>query len=87
MARIEFGQLPKSEGFAPRRRSEFWDDVALQLMENPHRWARVISKPEARIAAGVASQIRMGKLAAFAPRGTFEAASRGKDVWARYVGQ
>lgn len=76
---------------AQPRRSEHWRDVAAKLREHPGRWAVVVEDEFFGYAAGLASQVKAGKLAAFRPGGSFEAQTRtvGKSyrLYARYVGE
>lgn len=65
-------------------------DVAAKLRERPGRWA-IVSVYSTHVSAlSVAYQIRSGKLAAYRPKGAFEASARTVDgehrVYARFVG-
>jgi hypothetical protein len=70
--------------------SEYWSGIADQLKADPGAWYRILDGEKH---AGLASQIRSGRSAAFLPKGSFEATSRKSDddntwsVWARYVGE
>ncbi|KZM72286.1 hypothetical protein [Nocardia terpenica] len=60
-------------------------DKAELLRANPLRWAKIMTCHSATVAASQANNIRRGKLRAFTPSGTFEAAARDCDVYARYI--
>jgi hypothetical protein len=78
---VHFGELPPSDA----RATGAWRDEAAELRDRPGEWAVVATMPSNR-AAAMTANIRLGKLAAFRPAGTFEATKRGEDVWVRYVG-
>ena len=59
---------------------------AAELRANPKRWALIITRPTDKSASQFAFRIRNGLNAAWRPAGTFEAVSRGCDVYARYMG-
>lgn len=65
--------------------------VAAQLRYRPGQWARIAVHSTASRAAGCAASIRSGKLRAYLPAGSYEAAARTEDgvhaVFARYVGE
>lgn len=79
--KVEFGDLPGHTTF----RTE-WQAVAAELKDHIGQWAKVAHKETQSAASGLATNIKAGRLAAFRPAGHFEAAMRGTDVWARYVG-
>lgn len=60
-------------------------DKADLLRANPLRWAKILTCRSATVAASQANNIRRGKLRAFGPAGTFEAAARDCDVYARFL--
>ncbi|MFF4751806.1 hypothetical protein [Streptomyces sp. NPDC001270] len=84
---ITFGPLPKS---APGRRPGKHARAAEQLRAHPGEWAHVTTAKNSASSASLAGAIRAGRLAAYAPAGSFEAAARtvkGEPrVYARYVG-
>lgn len=63
-------------------------EIAQQLMARPNEWAIVLERGHQTTAA----RIRSGRIAAFRPKGKFEATARETDeqgrckVYARYVG-
>lgn len=61
--------------------------IAVVLKSKPGEWARVGDYDSARISSQMAYVIRTGRLAAYAPAGSFEAVGRLGEVWARYVGE
>jgi hypothetical protein len=63
-----------------------WQKEAAELRANPKRWALLTTAVSRPRAAQTALRIRNGVSRAFGPAGTFEAAARGCDVYARYVG-
>ena len=67
-------------------RSQILLTEAAELRANPKRWALIITRPTDKSASQFAFRIRNGLNAAWRPAGTFEAVSRGCDVYARYVG-
>ena len=75
------------------RRGDYVDHhlVAETLKSNPDAWAKVGKYRTVNSSASVASHIRGGLLAAYAPAGTFEAVARTVDgeywVYARYIGE
>jgi hypothetical protein len=73
------------------RRTDYWRYVADKLREHPGRWAVVLEDEAFGYAAGMATQIKAGRLAAFRPSGSFEAQTRTVDskyaCYARYVGE
>jgi hypothetical protein len=81
-------------GPPPRERSTKHARIARELKENPNVWGVVQRPASTTRAASAAQAIRTGKLAAYAPAGTFEAVARTVDtgdgiehrVYARYVG-
>jgi len=73
---------------AGRPHSKKWAAVADALKSNPGEWAVVAEN----VSPTTAHLIRSGSLKAFAPKGAFEAVTRGnknnraESVYARYVG-
>jgi hypothetical protein len=65
--------------------------VADKLREHPGRWAVVLEDEAFGYVAGMATQIKAGRLAAFRPSSSFEAQTRTVDskyaCYARYVGE
>lgn len=74
------------------RNADKYMEIADELRRNPGKWAMI-----GRMSAQNASNIKDGRLAAFRPRGTFEATYRNisksevgpdtADIYARYVGE
>lgn len=62
-----------------------YDDMIEQLVARPGDWARVPERLYTN-ATSIASNIRSGTLRAFAPKGSFEVATRSGVVYVRYVG-
>lgn len=62
-------------------------DESLALKTQPARWALLVSKKTPRAAWSTAYAINVGQLKAFQPAGHYQAAARGKDVYARYLGE
>jgi hypothetical protein len=64
--------------------------IAAKLRDRPGEWAHINTYTTPGSAASCAQQINSGRLAAYAPAGSFEAKSRTVDgerrVYARYVG-
>jgi hypothetical protein len=79
---VIFAPLPDG----PAARKKAWHAEANELRENIDLWARVAQKTSEGSAGAMANAIQRGTLSAFRPAGSFEAVTRGKDVWARYVG-
>lgn len=73
--------LPAKTG---KGRQDYIDAAAL-LKQNPGKWALLEQRASNQLAAGVASRIKTGYIPSFRD-GVYEAASRGGDVWVRYVG-
>lgn len=80
---------------APRRENRDWTSVAASLRENPNKTAKIAVGEANR---QLASSIKSGKIAAFAPAGAFEASSRASkdqaegeaktfDIFASFVGE
>lgn len=80
---------------APRRENRDWTSVAASLRENPNKTAKIAVGEANR---QLASSIKSGKIAAFAPAGAFEASSRATkdqaegeaktfDIFASFVGE
>lgn len=80
---------------APRRENRDWTSVAASLRENPEKTAKIAVGEANR---QLASSIKSGKIAAFAPAGAFEASSRATkdqaegeaktfDIFASFVGE
>jgi hypothetical protein len=63
-----------------------WLGEATDLRGRPRKWARIAERPTTVAAENMASGIRRADLAAFHPRGAFDARSQGPIVWAVYVG-
>ena len=77
-----------------RRPSTRWLAVASELRASPGRWAVVRTYGAGRLSAAstLAHRIKSGKMAAFRPRGDFEATIRTAEdgsatVYARYLDQ
>jgi hypothetical protein len=81
---LKFGEPP---GSVAGKTSQKWASEAAELRDRPKEWAVVATKPTASTAAAMALNVRSGLLRAFQPAGSFEAISRGCDVWVRYVGE
>jgi hypothetical protein len=67
------------------------DALAAELRAHPGRWARIDKTYSPESARVIAYQIRAARLAAYAPRGDFEAARRKQGpgesyVYVRYLG-
>ena len=56
------------------------------MRECPGKWALLDEHMPGRKSTSLADNIRRGNLAAFQPRGAFEARAYNGSVWARYVG-
>jgi hypothetical protein len=63
-----------------------WLDEAAELRSRPRTWARIAEHSGSGAAENMAAGIRRADLAAFHPRGAFDARSQGPIVWAVYVG-
>jgi hypothetical protein len=61
--------------------------AAEQLKTKPALWAVVFTRRTVKQAQTAAWSINTGGLKAFAPAGHFEAVARGRDVYARYLGE
>lgn len=87
--KVEFGELPP-DGRGEREPNGKWAQIAEALRVRPGVWAKVhaIAESAPRTGAGnVVSGIKHGTITrAMLPSGSFEAVSRGRDIWARYVG-
>jgi hypothetical protein len=57
-----------------------------RMRRTPGTWTRLEEAPTVKAAGNKAAQIRTGVAAAFRPSRHFEATSRGRTVWARWVG-
>ena len=64
--------------------SNRWRDEAAELRANPGRWA-LLTQTEGNKARNLVVQIKMGRLQAFRPAGTFEATARAGSVYARFL--
>lgn len=62
-------------------------DESLALKMQPGRWALLVSKKTPRAAWSAAYAINVGQLKAFQPAGHYQAAARGNNVYARYLGE
>ena len=61
--------------------------IADALRSHPGEWALILTSSTTATAGVMASHMRNGHMAAYTPAGAFEATSRGKNVYARYVGE
>jgi hypothetical protein len=86
MSEITFEAPP-----SPRRGDARHGSIAAQLRDWPDRWARVAAYSTPHGAWNTAYAIRNGRLRAYEPAGSFEAAARTVDgvhvVYVRYMGQ
>jgi hypothetical protein len=83
---VEFGDLPP----LPRHHrggTVRWEAEAAELRSRPGEWARLTTMPNNSSATSFSSAINNGDRLAFRPAGTFEATTRGADVWVRYIGE
>ena len=82
---VQFGELPqKTHG---ESHGSLHAAAAAALRQRPHEWALIHSAETRGTASSTASHVRHGGLGCFRPAGTFEATVRGRDVWARYIGE
>jgi len=81
---VKFGELPPG---TERQNGQGNWAVASALRERPGEWALAFQTDNQSQAYNKASNIQRGVISAFRPHGTFEAVTRGLDVWARYVGE
>ncbi len=82
---IQFGELPPSpRGSSPT--SSMYNAAAAALRQRPKEWALISTATTPATAGSTANRVRHGGLRCFRPGGTFEATTRGRDVWARYIG-
>lgn len=75
----------------PRERGDSkWVKEAIELRERPGEWAVLHTSKSAQLSAAAARTIRVAKVKAWQPAGSFEAIARTVDgehrVYARYVG-
>lgn len=63
-----------------------WAHVVAELREHAGKWAIIAVKDNNGAATSLAATIRSGATAAWAPKGAFQATSRGGTVYARYCG-
>jgi hypothetical protein len=82
---FQWGDPPPPHPRKGGKNTKAWREEADQLRIYPGKWARVADRQNASVAKAMASQIRLGILAAFQPIGHFEATHRGQYVYARYV--
>ena len=61
-----------------------WQEILAPLTECPERWARVADEGNAGRARGLAQNLRRGQIKV--PDGRWEFVSRGRRVYARYLG-
>jgi hypothetical protein len=80
---VKFGELPPVT--QRRATSTRWEQVVKDLRKTPGMWkpVRVCDTPAA--ASAMAQAIKRGRIVAFRPVGGFEAVSRGRETWARFV--
>jgi hypothetical protein len=70
-------------GQAPGR----YAPLARALRDKPQAWAKLPAEPKTEGSAkNLASNIRRGEMKGFAPRGAYETAVAGLEVYVRYVG-
>lgn len=68
------------------RASYDWSRLAAILRQNPDRWIRLKQGTWGKTHASTqARRIRLGSNLVFLPAGSFEATSRNKDLYIRYV--
>jgi hypothetical protein len=80
---LRFGELP---AVAQRRAtSTRWEQVVKDLVLTPGVWAPVRLCDTPAAASAMAQAIKKGRIVAFRPVGQFEAVSRGRETWARFV--
>jgi hypothetical protein len=78
-------EMPPQDALTATRRGPY-TDVIRALKENPGQWARIPRDFKSEDSAkNAATNMRRG-IGSFAPRGSFEAVSKGAVVWARIVG-
>lgn len=87
---IRFEDLPESKtGRRPGK--SVHKEIADQLRQRPGAWAHIRTLTTAGAATSLAHHIKSAAYLAYAPQGSFEAASRVVDgerrVYARYVGE
>lgn len=69
----------------PPRLERNWQALLEPLKERPHEWAVVATYPSSESARSTAYRLRSGLLKM--PSGSFEFASSGNDVHARFLGE
>lgn len=78
-----------NHGSIPAPRTVKYADAADELRQaatgDGDGWRHIVAKRTVNAAASLSNRIRNG-VGVWAPRGAFEAAIRGTDVYARYVG-
>ena len=62
-----------------------WEPIADLLRTHPNEWRIVADYDTSRKASYAARRIRRAEMTVFRPAGTFDAVSRGRDVWATYI--
>lgn len=72
---------------ARQHRRISWVNETAELKEAPGRWAFLTTKNTPHGATSLVYAINVGQLKAFQPAGHFQAAARGNDVYARYLGE
>lgn len=71
---------------APPRTRINWRQVARALRSRPGLWALVNTSPTENAASRQSSYLRCGAVIAMTPPKDYEVTSRGRDVYARFVG-
>lgn len=79
---VKFGELPPA---GRESQIQHVREAVAELKARPGEWAIVARKPKQTSANSFARKVRDG-IGSWRPAGAFEAAVRGTDVWARYVG-
>lgn len=74
------------EDLPNRKTKHGWGEIAEELRANPGVWARVPTVPEGHTAT-YCVYVKSARLRAFAPAGSFEAVTRNKTMYVRYVGE
>lgn len=89
MAKTKWVELPPVTGRGKYERQPKPEHVTIadNLRSRPKEWAVVATRDTLPSARGFAQAIRTGHYIAFKPEGTFEATTRGLDVYARWTGK
>lgn len=79
---------PPARAQRTRQHGRPWAEFASLLRGDPGEWYEVEEHGMSASGCQVyASRIRTGALAAFQPKGDFDARHKGEQIWARYIGE